>query len=173
MFVMFTKKNAVSTGYTFTGKNGRVVRLGAPLPPEVTGAMVQEMERRYDLRHPPPPPPPKPGDLVPGQGIYLGQYTPKDRDGNSLSKTFNVFAAPEDLPERMTYIGAVEYIAQLKNWHGHDGTNYATDKEFYDAVKNGSYNGGWIVPTYGILSHKDKGALLGTLRIIAANPDWY
>lgn len=136
---------------------------------------------------------PEIGEMVPGQGVYLGQYKPKDRDGKSLSKTFNVFAAPEDLPETMKYVDAVKYIAELKKWNGYDGTNYATDKEFYAAVKNGSYNGGWIIPTRdilhgkdvdgkdttpdNILAHKDKGVLQGTFKMTASSgsvcPDWY
>ncbi len=98
---------------------------------------------------------PQPGQKMPDGTIYLGVYKPKDRDGKSLSKTFNVFAAPEDLPETMKYVDAVKHIAKLKNWNGYDGTNYATDKEFYAAVKNGSYNGGWIIPTRDILHGKD------------------
>lgn len=123
----------------------------------------------------------QPGDLVPGEGIYIGKYEPKDREGKSLSKAFNVFAAPEDLPETMKYVDAVKHIAKLKKWNGYDGTNYATDKEFYAAVKNDSYDGGWIIPPRSVLSskyldekdaapgnifeHKDKGAPRGTFKM--------
>ena len=137
--------------------------------------------------------------MIPGQGIFLGRYAPKDREGNSLGKIFNVFAAPEDLTDAtgnkgiFKYVDAVKRIASLKNWHGHDGTNYATDKELYMALKNGSYNGGWIIPTRDLLSgkdvdgnttqpdnlyaHKDKRDLSGTFTTAAASgsdyPDWY
>jgi hypothetical protein len=123
-----------------------------------------------------------PGERTPDGTVYVGQYSPKDREGNSLSKTFNVFAAPKDLPGTMTYLGAVKHIAGVKNWHGHEGTHYATDKEFYAAVKDGSYNGGWIVPTHDILignlyPHKNTGALKGTFCEAARSgsgcPDWY
>ena len=136
---------------------------------------------------------PQPGQLMPDGTVYLGKYSPKDRDGNSLSKTFNVFAAPEDLPEPMKYVDAVKHIAKLKDWHGYDGTNYAADKELYAAIKSGSYNGGWIIPTSDILrgndvdgkattpdnlyAHKDTGALKGTFRMAASSSfgwlDWY
>ena len=82
-----------------------------------------------------------PGQIIPGQGIFLGRYAPKDREGNSLGKIFNVFAAPEDLTDAagnkgiFKYVDAVKRIASLKNWHGHDGTNYATDKELYKALR--------------------------------------
>jgi len=143
---------------------------------------------------------PTPGRLVPGQGVYLGQYSPKDRDGKSLGKIFNVYAAPEDLPSTMQYVDAVKHIAKLKGWHGFDGTNYATDKEIYKALKDGSYKGGWIIPTRELLvgtepdgetgvrkgtiiqpdnlfDHQNKGAFKGTFKTAAASgsvyPDWY
>jgi len=127
------------------------------------------------------------------QGVYIGQYSPKDRDGRSLGKIFNVFAAPQDLPDTMKYVDAVKHIAALNNWYGFDGTNYATDKELYQALDNGSYNGGWIIPTRDLLygkdvngnaiqpdnlyAYKDKGDLAGTFCVAASSgsdyPDWY
>ncbi len=141
-------------------------------------------------------PAPESGQKMPDGTIYLGQYSPKDRDGKSLSKTFNVYAAPEDLPETMKYVDAVKHIAKLKKWNGYDGTNYATDKELYAAIKSGTYNGGWIIPTRdildgkdvdgkdttpdNILAHKDKGAFKEAkhaFKTAASSgsdfPDWY
>jgi hypothetical protein len=143
---------------------------------------------------------PEPGRLTP-QGVYLAQYTPKDRAGKSLGKVFNVFAAPQDLPDTMKYVDAVKHIAKLKDWNGFDGTNYATDKEIYAALKDGSYNGGWIIPPRELLvgtepdgesgvrkgkviqpdnlfDHQNKGAFKGTFKTAAARdgsdfPDWY
>ncbi len=120
------------------------------------------------------------GELVEGEGIYLGVYKPVDRDGMSLSKIFNVFAAPEDLPGTRTYVDAVKYLSELKGWHGYDGMNYSTDKELYKAIEAGHYTGGWIVPPGDILHgrdvdgkettpdnilvHKDRGALKDTFH---------
>src|ERR1035437_5103371 len=142
----------------------------------------------------------EPGRLILGQGVLVGQYAPKDREGNSLGKIFNVFAAPQDLTgasgkkETYKYVDAVKRIAALKNWNGFDGTNYATDKEIYKALKDGSYNGGWILPTRDLLvgtdvdgkqnqpdniyAHKDKGSLQGTFNTTnkasgSDYPDWY
>lgn len=133
----------------------------------------------------------RPGQKMPDGTVYLGRYTPKDRDGNSLSKTFNVFAAPNDLPKTMAYVEAIEYVAGLKNWNGYDGTNYPTDEEIYAALKDGSYNGGWIIPPHEILCGKDTdggtttpdnlyacrngGAFKGTFRDVASgnNSIWY
>lgn len=122
-----------------------------------------------------------PGQMIEGQGIYLGQYEPK-----GLGKIFNVFAAPEDLPEPMKYAETVEYIAEMKNWHGHDGANYASDKEIFSALKDGSYNGGWIIPTYELLAgtdpkllkythssnlfdHRNTGSFKGTFTMVASS----
>ncbi len=133
------------------------------------------------------------GQMIIGQGIFLGQYKPGDRAGNNLGKIFNVFAAPQDLPDTMRYVDAVKCIANLKGWNGFDGTNYATDKELYAAIKSGNYNGGWIIPTRELLSdmdvdgtatqpgnlyaHKNTGALKGTFTEAATSssryPDWY
>lgn len=38
-----------------------------------------------------------PGMYVSGQGVYLGQWNAFDRDGKSLGKIYNVFAAKHDL----------------------------------------------------------------------------
>ena len=133
----------------------------------------------------------EPGQRIAGEGIFLGQYQSKD-----LGKIFNVFAAPEDLPDTMKYVDAVKYIAELKGWHGFDGTNYATDKEFNQALKEGTYTGGWIIPTRELLigteadgpsrigkgtviqpdnlyDHRNKGAFKGTFTTAANYPQWY
>ena len=147
----------------------------------------------------------QPGQMIEGEGIFLegiflGCYKPDDRDGNSLGKTFNVLAAPQDLPDMMTYIETVKYVAELKNWYGFDGANYTTDKDIYAALKDGSYNGGWIVPSRvllagtehdgksgickgkviqldNLLDHHNKGAFKGTFKTAATRasgyPDWY
>ncbi len=94
----------------------------------------------------------KPGDLIPGQGIYMGKWQPKDRDGASLGKVFNVFAAPEDLkssdatPLHLTFHDTVYWVDKLKDWHGYNGAYFHNDRELIDALKNRSYNGGWFIP---------------------------
>lgn len=142
----------------------------------------------------------KPGDLIPGQGIYLGRYKPKDRNYVKLGKVFNVFAAPEDLPAAMKYPDAVAYIAELKEWHGFDGTHYLNDGEIYAALKDGSYDGGWIIPPRELLFgtapdsgrgirednviqrdslfyHQNTGAFKGTFKTSTphdiSNIEWY
>jgi len=97
------------------------------------------------------------GDLVPGKGIFMGTWTPKDREGISLCKTFNVFAAPEGLTNktgeilRCSYQNALNRIAGLENWHDHAGTSYASDRELLEDLKNDKYNGGWFIPPIELL----------------------
>jgi len=79
--------------------------------------------------------------------IYLGKWTPKRRFGISLKKTYNVFATSKDLPKAMrSYPTVVKYVAELKNWEGFNGTNYANEKAFYQSLKNNTYTGGWFIP---------------------------
>ncbi len=102
-----------------------------------------------------------PGRFIEGQGVYLGEYAAKDRKGKTVGKVFDVFAAPEDLTtvtgkrETFDYIHAVDAVAALKEWHGYDGTPYKNDEEIYTALKDGSYNGGWIIPPREILIGSD------------------
>lgn len=138
--------------------NGKAVLSAKTAPSGVTAeereleqqreALEQEIEHRKN---------PEPGQMIEGEGIFVGKYAPKDRDGNSLGKIFNVFAAPEDLPETATYDETVRKISELKDWNGHDGTNYANDAEIYAALKDGRYGGGWIIPTWDILHGEDAG----------------
>lgn len=61
---------------------------------------------------------------IEGKGIYIGLY----EANRCLGQIFNVFAAPEDLPNGD---GSYDFkneedmqnaIERLQNWHGHDGT---------------------------------------------------
>ena len=142
----------------------------------------------------------QPGQLVEGQGVYIGKYSLRDRHGKSLGKIFNAFAAPHDLTDAAgkkvtySYLDTLKRVAELKNWNGFDGTNYLADREIFQVLKDGSYNGGWIIPPYelltgvdakgdrttpdNLLAHKDRGAFSGTF-CLEENPNpvvcpgWY
>jgi hypothetical protein len=97
-----------------------------------------------------------PGKKMPDGTVYVGRYSPTDRDGNSLRQAFNVFAAKEDLsggPSK--YSDTVRHLAGLKGWNGYNGAGYANDTEFYDALRSGTYKGEWIIPTIDILQGSD------------------
>ena len=152
---------------------------------------------------------PEIGESVSGQGIFLGQYSPKDQNGKSLGKIFNVFAAPEDLSVKesksgffkkretvtrvFTFNDAAKLVAELKDWHGHDGASFENSAVLTKALKDGSYKGEWVIPPREILSgkdvdgndaqqnhlykHQNKGAFKGTFKTAASSgsdcPDWY
>jgi len=97
---------------------------------------------------------PKIGQQTP-DGIFIGQYEPKDSEGKSLGKIFNAFAAPEDLDGVLTYIDTKDHIASLKNWYGFDGADYATAKDFVEALKDNTYTGGWVICPFDLLAGED------------------
>jgi len=138
------------------------------------------------------------GQTVTGKGIYTGVWEPKDRQGKSLGKKYAVYAAPEDLNDSngkkvlLTFKKAAEEVGKLKGWHGHNGANYGNDTAVYKALKNGSYQGEWFIPTREILhgkdlngnkvqndnlyDHKDTGDFAGTFTTRASSSDyayWY
>ena len=101
-------------------------------------------------------------------GIYIGQYESK-----SLGKIFNVFAAPANIGKYgQAYNLTRERLARLKNWHGFDGTDYANAEQFQEALKNGSYKGGWIIPTMEML-RENLSHIKDALMKVDLHNDWY
>ncbi len=104
---------------------------------------------------------PEIGQKIKGEGIFLGQYRPKDRKGRSLGKTFNVFAMPKDLSYKngrkalLDFNKTVQFISELKNRYGHNGGNYVSDTQLYQALEDGSYQGEWVIPTRELLHGVD------------------
>jgi hypothetical protein len=96
-----------------------------------------------------------PGDMFEGHGVFLGTWEPRDREKNSLRLKFNVFAAPEDLPQTDTYYNTVEHVSRLKNWHDYDGAGYSNSDSLYAALKRGDYNGEWVIPPLDLLGGRD------------------
>ena len=101
-------------------------------------------------------------------GIYLGQYS-------DLKQIFDLYAAPEDLTDEndhsliAAFNTSVEALNQKKNWHGYDGECFYREKELNNALVNGTYQGGWMLPTNKILrrlyKHKDVGDLKDTFKV--------
>jgi len=108
------------------------------------------------------------GQVIAGKGVFVGTWAPQDRDGNSLGKMFSLYAAPEDIGIRLTFKNAVRHVAGLQDWHGHDGFNHdvngnASCAPFYDALKDGSYNGEWFIPPLDAMQgnlYQNKNALV-------------
>jgi len=99
------------------------------------------------------------GQRMPDGSVYLGKYWLDDPGDKSLTLEFNVFAAKEDLPDGpRTYNDTVKYMSQLKGWNGHDGAGYKNDKGLYRALREGTYDGKWIIPTIGMLNGGERNA---------------
>jgi len=117
------------------------------------------------------------GQMIAGKGVFVGTWTPEDRDGKSLGKTFNLYAALKDIGALKTFNDAVNYVAGLENWHGHDGFNHningnASCAALYDALKDGSYNGEWFIPPKDALEHnlyQNKEAFKPANTLVTAN----
>jgi hypothetical protein len=130
----------------------------------------------------------------------MGVWKPKDRGGKSLGKAFNVFAAPEDLTDESgkklvaTFKDTAQRMTALRNWHGHDGGDFADDTALYWGLSDGSAIGKWFIPTRDLLigtdvdgnkvqaenlyAGKDKGAFNGTFTTSGDGggrdcPVWY
>jgi hypothetical protein len=79
-----------------------------------------------------------------------------------LSNEFNVFAAPEDLagedgkPLVLTYDVASHYLNCLGDWHGHKGKHYRNDFSLYASLRDGGYNGEWVIPPRKLLDGKNQ-----------------
>jgi len=119
-----------------------------------------------------PPEPPKPvfdpsqletGKLIEGKGVYLGTWEPKDKNGRTLGKIFDIYAAPEDIRNGSgnllkTFNNAVKHVAGLRNYHGHDGGNFANETAVLEAVRNNpAALEKWFLPTKELLHGKTSG----------------
>lgn len=96
-----------------------------------------------------------PGQLVAGEGVFVGRY---ELPVKGLRRAFNVYAAPQDLADAndgnkaFTYREAVYRVAALRDWNGFDGENYANSNQIHQALQDGSYEGGWVIPPRELLS---------------------
>lgn len=138
------------------------------------------------------------GKFIPNKGVFFGTWTPKDKNGKSLGKTFNLFAAPQDLQDTsrermtMTFDNAIAAVSRLKNWQGYNGARFQNEKDLYKALANNTYKGEWFIPTLDMLigltpdnqkitgdslfTHKEAGALKNSFNVASrggGNAIWY
>lgn len=101
-------------------------------------------------------PPLKIGKYVKDKGIYMGIWKAKNEDGKSLNRTFNLYAAPEDLPKRLTFDNAIDYVSELDNYFGYRGLAIENQYELYKIVeKSPEKLSNWFIPTIEILNGTD------------------
>jgi len=119
------------------------------------------------------------GDMVDGKGVLIGTWRLTGSQGKNLSAEFNAYAAPSDLADEQGHrlmlddAATNKYVANLKNFHGHDGETYLDETAFREAIISGKYKGGWIVPTQDLVkknlyAYRNEGALKNTFNTEAA-----
>jgi hypothetical protein len=108
----------------------------------------------------------RPGQKLPGQDIILiSAWEPTNRAGDRLGRKLASFGAPENLPSNpRTFNQNVAAIANLENWHDHNGwkfdrlrygtTSYEDGR--FKGYKDGSAIGTWGSPELRILNGKDR-----------------
>ena len=125
------------------------------------------------------------GDICDDGTIYIGSRELKDASDVALGD-FYLFAAPEDLKGKqrnrllLTFSETVEHVEGLRDWYGYDGGNFANETAWQAAIRDGRYNGQWVIPPKDILvenlfENRDQGALRSTFET-ASRPDeahWY
>ncbi len=99
------------------------------------------------------------GQMVKGKGIYFGVQEITTKGG--LTQTFDLYAALEDLTDAQdeklvtTYNKAVIALNEKEDWHGHHGECFENSEELEKALENGTYKGGWFIPTKEMVHGKD------------------
>ncbi len=97
------------------------------------------------------------GDLLSDGTVYGGVSPDTNRP---------MFIAPADLPMVRSWPRALDAVAGLKNYHGHDGNARRSEKEISLEAVYGPPGRGWRLPTLKEIDilhrHKETGALKGT-----------
>ncbi len=102
------------------------------------------------------------GEVVAGKGVFAGPWLPKLSLAEKNSKSYLLFAAPTNLTDQKfgnarlwKFYEAAREVGKIKNWHGHHGCDYVSAIQLYEALKNGSYDGGWFVPPLELLTGRN------------------
>lgn len=105
------------------------------------------------------------GDEVPGGDVFFGVWTPVDNKGNSLGKTFNLFAQPKDISVEKFY-ELMARVAGMSNGFNHYVTGKKPDNLLYDALRSGAYKGEYFIPPKDVLDllyqSRNTGKFAGT-----------
>lgn len=162
----------------------------APIFPITEARKKAEVRAKQSLR---------PGQLIPGKGVFLGEWSPKDRKGRSLKKNYNLYAAPHDLGFDENGQGsrlatglsdAVQAVGKITDLMGHSGAKYKNDAQLYKALRSDAYKGEWFIPprdvVYGtdlvghkqldnLYQHRDKGKFVNSFAAASGSelPLWY
>lgn len=100
------------------------------------------------------------GEMVEGEGYYLGLWEPLDKDSFSLRLLFDVYAAPTDIMSspakamRLNFNEANTFCANMSNWHGHNGILVPDEDALLHILKtdSDSIEGKWFIPPACLLA---------------------
>ncbi len=112
------------------------------------------------------------GQTVDDKGVFIGTWEPRDKKGKSLGKIFNVYAAPEDMTNdddeklMLTFNDAAKHVAAMKDWHSHDGGDYASEDALLKALKKDTYKGEWFIPPLEIMATRDPAGEFNKLGML-------
>ncbi len=134
----------------------------APVAEEQSAPLPQQtMPQPQPPQNPPAPAKLQIGRTFEDKGVFIGTWEPTGKNGSSLGKIFNVFAAPEDLTDdkgqklMLTFNQATTHVAKMKNWHGHDGGDFANQDALIKALRKDSYKGEWVIPPIEMMAFLD------------------
>ena len=94
------------------------------------------------------------GQLIEGKGVYIGRWeTPVGPYSNEEPCAVSLFTTPNDLKDSSkrklwrNLEGAELEVNEIKGLLGHDGECIKGDDRLKNALKEGTYKGGWTLPT--------------------------
>jgi hypothetical protein len=175
-------KNQFAQNSPPTAEAARVILPGAESP-----------FRKHPIPDRASPDPSQIGQLVPGKGILLCKNWEPDILTRFRSpdhrQHFNVYAAPQALEDRrkwtkrtaiLTYTEAIKRVADLKDYHGYDGSggscSLGSEESVLSAIWGNLYKGQWFLPTKDLLNqlyqHKSTGSFKEIFKD-KSEPTWY
>lgn len=106
---------------------------------------------------------------VTDKGIHLGEWHINDSgmrrafNGKTNKRVFDIYAAPTDIANQLgdhlmlSFNDAVNYVAHLRNWHGHDGIYFDDHRKIIKAaIKTPDMLRSWFIPPMELLGGGDE-----------------
>ncbi len=98
--------------------------------------------------------------MVPGKGIFVAQFTPRDKAGRPISnRTYNWFVAPENLGALMLYADTAREMGNLRGWYGRDGVALDPDQyeeQLHTGLRDRTALDKWVMLPLEIVSGVDR-----------------
>ena len=111
------------------------------------------------------------GEMVQDKGVFMGSGKVLSNWG--IKDDFNVFVTPGDFQgnnlknAELEFADAVTLVGSVEELHGNYGLPIASEEQLADAVKDGKYDGQWILPNFSVMQkiihpNKDVGEFAGS-----------